>query len=90
MRVLDSMVSQVGEMDEPCGLRPSEVPQERRRLRATSTARPLSPSGCVWLLENACIEDRKLVLFGRGSAAKQLPKKLLACGSLGCDLKKEA
>eukprot|EP00434_Breviolum_minutum_P041810 symbB.v1.2.037196.t1/scaffold5424.1/size27344/4 len=62
-----------------CGLR-SEV-KSKRTFSGNSRAQQLSPSGCVWLLENVCIEDRKIVLFGRESEV--LPRKLLACGEFG-------
>eukprot|EP00439_Symbiodinium_sp_Y106_P076884 s168_g15.t4 len=70
--------------DVPCGLRP-EKPREDPRppFARESRARPLSASGCVWLLENACIEDRRIVLFAREKRAEQLPKKLLGCGEFG-------
>ncbi|CAJ1360552.1 unnamed protein product [Effrenium voratum] len=66
-----------GEADEPCGLEAvTEV-----QTPAESRARQLSPSGCVWMLENACIEDRKIILFGKSKA--KLPRKLLGCGEFG-------
>ncbi|CAL1125910.1 unnamed protein product [Cladocopium goreaui] len=68
--------------DEVCGLQ-SKAPRRATAFSGPSRARQLSASGCVWLLENACIEDRKIILFGRESEAESLPRKLLACGEFG-------
>ncbi|CAE8644622.1 unnamed protein product [Polarella glacialis] len=76
--------------DEPCGLEPMQAAEKshpsqapRSRRSAESSARQLSQSGCVWLLENACIEERKIVLFATGADARALPKSLLGCGEFG-------
>eukprot|EP00927_Polykrikos_kofoidii_P044790 TRINITY_DN38674_c0_g1_i1.p1 TRINITY_DN38674_c0_g1~~TRINITY_DN38674_c0_g1_i1.p1 ORF type:complete len:810 (-),score=66.03 TRINITY_DN38674_c0_g1_i1:252-2588(-) len=49
----------------------------------TSAARMLSASGCVWIFENACIDERRIVLFADGESAERLPRQVLQCGEFG-------
>uniref|UniRef100_A0A7S4RQ55 Uncharacterized protein n=1 Tax=Alexandrium monilatum TaxID=311494 RepID=A0A7S4RQ55_9DINO len=70
--------------DTPCGLhgQPEQGAPETP-YSPESTARRLSDSGCVWLLENACIEERSIVLFAGRNTDRGLPKTLLGCGEFG-------
>eukprot|EP00928_Gymnodinium_smaydae_P023016 TRINITY_DN19154_c0_g2_i1.p1 TRINITY_DN19154_c0_g2~~TRINITY_DN19154_c0_g2_i1.p1 ORF type:complete len:700 (+),score=124.21 TRINITY_DN19154_c0_g2_i1:157-2100(+) len=61
----------------------SSAPRPRSRTPKPSRARLLSSSGCVWLLENACIHERNVILFGEGEDAASLPRRFIGCGEFG-------
>lgn len=85
--VAASQASSGTDRDEPCGMnaisdKPSDQ-TESQPAKWQSRARLLSDSGCVWLLENACIEDRRIIMFGSGTEARMLPRTLIGCGEFG-------
>eukprot|EP00971_Amphidinium_carterae_P210062 4167138-Amphidinium_carterae.1 len=69
--------------DEPCGLNDKDSQSGDAFRRQMSKARPLSSSGCVWLLQDVCLEERRILFFSDKRRSPALPRKLLGCGEFG-------